>query len=261
MERALKSRRAWTVAALIAFAAIVLPSTAFAADTPATSPATTTPATGADYAETALSDENLLSRWAFVVRKAIAYGGPLKQGRKVRRLTTRTPDGTDELVLVLKQRVYPGQGTWVQVRLPMRGGGRTGWVKSSVLSNYHAVRTRLEINRHRFRATLYKSGRKIWQSRIGVGKKGVSTPAGDFYIRDKLTSTDPRGLYGPYAMGLSAYSNSLSDWPGGGVIGIHGTNQPGLIPGRISHGCIRVPNGKIRRLFKLMPPGTPVKIS
>jgi hypothetical protein len=36
--------------------------------------------------------------------------------------------------------------------------------------------------------------------------------------------------------------------PGGGVIGIHGTNQPYLIPGWPSHGCIRVANRPIRRL-------------
>lgn len=260
MERAPKMLRAWLVATVLAFAAIAAPSSAAAADVPATGPTAATPAPGADFTETTLSDENLLSRWAFVVRSTFAYSEPLAQGSKVRRLTTRTPDGTNELVLALKERVYPSQGTWVQVRLPMRGNGRTGWVKSTVLSSYNVVHTRLEINRNAFRATLYRNGRKIWQSRIGVGKKGTSTPAGDFYIRDKLTSSDPGGAYGPFAMGLSAYSDSLSDWPGGGVIGIHGTDQPGLIPGRISHGCIRVPNGKVRQLFRLMPPGTPVKI-
>ena len=52
----------------------------------------------------------------------------------------------------------------------------------------------------------------------------------------------------------------LSDWPGGGVIGIHGTNEPYLIPGRPSHGCIRVPNRAISRLYRLMPIGTPMRI-
>ena len=58
----------------------------------------------------------------------------------------------------------------------------------------------------------------------------------------------------------SAYSDSLTDWPGGGVVGIHGTNQPELIPGRPSHGCVRVPNPRIRKLAKLMPIGTPILI-
>jgi lipoprotein-anchoring transpeptidase ErfK/SrfK len=67
-------------------------------------------------------------------------------------------------------------------------------------------------------------------------------------------------LYGPIAFGTSAYSR-LSDWPGGGVIGIHGTDQPGLIPGRVSHGCVRVPNRAIRRLARLVGVGTPVLIT
>ena len=66
-------------------------------------------------------------------------------------------------------------------------------------------------------------------------------------------------IYGPLAFGTSAYS-VLSDWPGGGVIGIHGTDQPGLLPGRPSHGCVRVRNADIRRLARLMPVGTPLTI-
>jgi lipoprotein-anchoring transpeptidase ErfK/SrfK len=63
-----------------------------------------------------------------------------------------------------------------------------------------------------------------------------------------------------FAFGISATSPALTDWPGGGIIGIHGTNQPELIPGRISHGCVRVPNRKINRLRKLMSLGTPIEI-
>lgn len=264
MESTRKMLRVWPALAVACLCAIAMPSSAAAADPPSVPPAAGptagTPAPDPGYAETALSDENLLSRWAFVVRTVVAYSDPLNKGSKVRRLTTHTPDRTNELVLVLKERTYPDQGTWVQVRLPMRGSGRTGWINRRALSSYREVRTRLEISRHRFRATLFKNGKKVWQSRIGVGMKGTVTPPGDFYIRNKLKTTSPGGPYGPFAMGLSAYSSSLSDWPGGGIVGIHGTNQPGLIPGRISHGCIRVPNRKIRKLFRLMPAGTPVKI-
>ena len=65
--------------------------------------------------------------------------------------------------------------------------------------------------------------------------------------------------YGPLAFGTAAYSR-LSEWPGGGVVGLHGTNAPGLIPGRPSHGCIRVRNDKIVALDRLMPVGTPLWI-
>ena len=47
---------------------------------------------------------------------------------------------------------------------------------------------------------------------------------------------------------------------GRGVVGIHGTNEPELIPGRPSHGCIRMRDGDITRLWQLTPLGTPIEI-
>ena len=85
-------------------------------------------------------------------------------------------------------------------------------------------------------------------------------PAGHFYVRERIRNLAGSPLYGPIAFGTSAYSR-LSDWPGGGVIGIHGTNEPQLIPGRPSHGCVRVPNPAVRRLARLLQIGTPVRIS
>ena len=79
------------------------------------------------------------------------------------------------------------------------------------------------------------------------------------YIRNVLTSFSSP-FYGPVAFGTSARSSVLTDWPGGGFIGIHGTNAPELLPGRISHGCIRLRNEDIVRLWKLMPVGTPLTI-
>ncbi len=68
-------------------------------------------------------------------------------------------------------------------------------------------------------------------------------------------------VYGPVAFGTSARSTTLTDWPGGGFVGIHGTNQPGLLPGRVSHGCIRLRNADVVRLARLMPVGTPITIA
>jgi lipoprotein-anchoring transpeptidase ErfK/SrfK len=95
---------------------------------------------------------------------------------------------------------------------------------------------------------------------VGVGKPATPTPSGQFYIRDRLTGLPPGGMYGPEAFGTSARSTKVTDWPGGSVVGLHGTNRPDLIPGRISHGCIRLRNADIRRLARLMPVGTPLTI-
>ena len=92
-----------------------------------------------------------------------------------------------------------------------------------------------------------------------MGKPSTPTPKGHFWIREKFRVHERGGPYGPAAFGTSDYS-VLSDWPGGGIIGIHGTDEPELIPGNPSHGCIRMKNGAIRRLWKKMPVGTPLLI-
>jgi lipoprotein-anchoring transpeptidase ErfK/SrfK len=97
----------------------------------------------------------------------------------------------------------------------------------------------------------------VWSARVGIGKPGTPTPAGRFYAREKLRNTTGDPLYGPWAIGTSAYSQ-LSEWPGGGVVGIHGTNQPGLIPGRPSHGCVRLTNHDVAELVRRLPTGSPI---
>ncbi len=67
--------------------------------------------------------------------------------------------------------------------------------------------------------------------------------------------------YGPYILSLSAFSEALDSFGGGvPVIAIHGTNDPGLIGGAFSNGCIRIPNEAIRVLADNVPMGTPVDI-
>jgi lipoprotein-anchoring transpeptidase ErfK/SrfK len=161
---------------------------------------------------------------------------------------------------VLESRLDEDEAVWLKIRVPGRPNGRTGWVREEQLSNLKAIETRLTIDRTKLRATLRKRGRKIWSSPVGVGARGTITPKGRFWIRERLSNLGGSPIYGPWAFGTSAYSDTLTDWPGGGVVGIHGTNQPELIPGRPSHGCVRVPNAKIRRLAKLMPVGTPILI-
>jgi hypothetical protein len=205
-----------------------------------------------------LSDEKQISRYASAVARVLVRAQPSTSARSVGRLRYLTEDGPFEVYPVLESRLE-GEHTWLRIRLPMRPNGRTGWVRREVLGRLKEVRTMLRVNRRTLRATLYRDGRKIWASPIGVGKRATPTPAGHFWIRSRLRGLRGDPGYGPFAFGTGAYS-VLSEWPGGGVIGIHGTDRPRLIPGRPSHGCIRVPNAAITRLWKRMPIGTPVLI-
>ncbi len=206
-----------------------------------------------------LSNERTITRWAHDLFAGTIYRSPWIASPPVGRLRRFTEDQEFEVYLVLDSHIDSDGQTWMRVRIPKRPNGQTGWVKAAHLSELKVVRTQLRVNRRTLRATLFRSGRVIWSSPIGVGKAATPTPAGRFYVRELLPNLGGKGIYGPYAFGTSAYS-VLSDWPGGGVVGIHGTNQPQLIPGRPSHGCIRVPNRNILRLVKLMPIGTPVEI-
>jgi hypothetical protein len=203
-----------------------------------------------------LSDERSLTRWAHPASAAKVRRAPAAGARTVTRLRHLTEDGMPEVYLVLSSRRV-GEEVWLKVRLPMRPNGRTGWVKREALGPLNVVRTFLRVDRRSLRATLLEDGKRIWTSRIGVGAPSTPTPAGRFWVREKMKAMG--GIYGPYALGTSAYS-VLSDWPGGGVVGIHGTNEPQKIPGRPSHGCVRVPNRAIARLARLIPIGTPVRI-
>jgi hypothetical protein len=206
-----------------------------------------------------LSDEKLTTRWANAQDNSKIHTAPRTSSRSVGRLRFLTEDGAAEVYLVLDGMVDKAGRRWLHIRVPKRPNGRTGWVLQSSLSRLQTVRTQLVIDRRALRASLYRRGKLIWSAGVGIGKSSTPTPRGDFWIRERLRGLGNAGAYGPWAFGTSAYSN-LSDWPGGGVVGIHGTNQPGLIPGRPSHGCVRVRNDKIRLLARLMPVGTPVRI-
>ena len=245
--------RPWA-AAVAALALAALPQPASASELPLR----TADASGA-LGDERLSDEKTITRYTRANLRGTVFSEPDSSSRRITKLHFATEDNYTETYIALESRRIAGV-TWIKLRIPMRPNGTTGWVQRSMLRGMTLVRTRLEVNRKTLRATLYRSGKRIWTSRIGVGKAGTPTPAGHFWIRERMRLGSRGGPYGPWAFGTSAYSR-LTDWPGGGVIGIHGTNQPGLIPGRPSHGCIRVPNDAVRRLARLMPVGTPVVIT
>jgi hypothetical protein len=250
--------------ALAAVGALLTPgitqATAATPSAPAsTVPASTAPASGAPGATQAiLSNLRTLSRWAYPQSSAAAHSSPSAHSRVVGHLRFLTEDGQAEVYVALRS-YSAGNGSWIQVALPGRPNGVTGWVPASALGELHILHAYLRINREALRATFFRNGRAIWSAPIGVGRPSLPTPPGHFYVREKLTSIGGP-VYGPFALGTSAYSPALSEWPGGGVIGIHGTDEPQLIPGRPSHGCIRMRNGDITRLWQLIEVGTPIEI-
>jgi lipoprotein-anchoring transpeptidase ErfK/SrfK len=256
--------RAATRAVLGAACALTLlalaPTAALADDgTGAPVPGTQPPPPPAPGVVTQVSDEQAITRWAHPYNEARIFSRPAKRSKAAGRLRLMTEDGFPEVYIVLSKTTDARGVEWVRVRIPARPNGRTGWVRRAALSSYRTVHTKLLIDRRRLRATLFKAGRKVFSARVGVGKGSTPTPRGHFWIREKFHVRNSP-VYGTRAIGTSAYAPTLADWFNGGVIGLHGTNQPYLIPGRPSHGCIRFKNADIERLYKLVGLGTPIEI-
>ena len=122
------------------------------------------------------------------------------------------------------------------------------------------TRWRVRINLSLRRMTVYFDGRERLVAPVGVGKPSTPTPTGHFWVRERFKIHDPSSPYYPWAIGTSAYS-VLTDWPGGGIVGIHGAfGEPWRIPGDPSHGCVRMLPGDLARIAPLLSPGTPVDI-
>jgi lipoprotein-anchoring transpeptidase ErfK/SrfK len=255
-----------TAVAIVSLAAIATVTSAMmtGADQPAVSTAADIPLPTAASSALSVPDAAALpapaeptAAWAPVLRRTTARRFP--GGRRVRAVGTRTPEDTTNLLEIIGRRRDAAGRLWAQVRLATLPNGTTGWVPRSALGAVTTVRTHLVIDLGARTATLLRGERVLLRAPVGIGRPGSATPTGRFYVRNRLTSL-PTGAYGPVAFGTSARSAELTDWPAGGYIGIHGTDRPDLVPGPVSHGCIRLRNPDIRRLARLMPVGTPVTV-
>jgi hypothetical protein len=204
------------------------------------------------------SGASRVSHWAYVEVSVSVRSAPHPDARKLARLTTATYHGRPETVLVLGWTLAERR-TWVEVRYPGLGD-RRGFVPARALSPPRSTRNRLVLDRGRLELRLVRDGRTVFRTPVGVGAFGSPTPAGRYYIRERIVPAAPGSVYGALAFGTSAYSPYRTDWPGGGQVGIHGTNQPSLIPGRISNGCVRLPDARVLELGKRLRVGTPLLI-
>jgi len=161
---------------------------------------------------------------------------------------------------VLAARVDGGcRPTWYRVQLPMRPNGITGWVRARDVS-VSTVRSRILVDLSERRVTLFAEGRPVLTTAAAIGAPSTPTPTGRYYVNQRLRAPNPTGAFGPGAVGVSAFSPVLRNWPQGGPIAIHGTNSPQNLGFAVSHGCVRVGNADLERLWELAPEGTPVEI-
>jgi lipoprotein-anchoring transpeptidase ErfK/SrfK len=195
----------------------------------------------------------------FVASKAAIRAAPSPHARVVRIMNQFRPDSQFQIVLAVKARRGSDGGWWYLLSLPGRPNGQRGWVRGDLV-DLQPVQNRIvvHIRSRTIEVQRVADGKRLLREVVAVGRPGAETPIGrNFYVQARFAPGDP--FFGPSVLETSAYSK-LSDWPGGGLAGIHGTNRPDLLGQAVSHGCVRVSNAVARALASLAPLGTPIDL-
>ncbi len=192
------------------------------------------------------------------VGNVTARTDPDPSARAIQTFRKMAPYDVPQVFALLSQVAGSDGRTWYRAALPVPPNGSMGFIPTSAVrlstSPYHLV-----VDRHGLTLTVYRHCSRIGQYRVAVGKPSTPTPRGDFYLTG-LFRPAPNSALGPYAYSLSAHSEVLTWWRFGGIVGLHGTNDPSSIGRAVTHGCIRLPNEEMERLARLLPVGTPIEV-
>lgn len=236
------ARRFATVTTLLA--AVGLASIVFAAsssaDTASAATATTYPRAG-----------------VILPARIAAHARPSRSSRIVKVFPQFRRDFRPTTLLVVDDAKDANGVRWLKLSLPMRPNGRTGWVRATAVQT-RRVRRRIVIDLSARKLRVLQDGKTRFATRVAVGRRGMETPTGSFYITASFRPTER--FLGSFAFETSAYAK-ISDWPGGGVVGLHGTSMPWLLGRAVSHGCVRMSNRAALVLKRLAPAGTPLEIA
>lgn len=188
-----------------------------------------------------------------VVRRRPSATAPVRT-----RLGVRNQNDYPTLVLVGRVKETGGT-TWYLVYVAMRPNGSKGWVKEGSLA-FFTTSAKIVIDLSERKLRTYRRGELKGEYSVAVGRPGLETPTGFFFVNQKLRPPRPGGPYGALAIGISAFQPKLPGWEQGGPVAIHGTNEPWLIGKAVSHGCVRMRDKDVLAVNKVVPAGSPVVI-
>jgi lipoprotein-anchoring transpeptidase ErfK/SrfK len=182
---------------------------------------------------------------------------PNPQASVIKVMHDFRPDYRPQEMFAVGKAVGSDGNVWYRVSIPMRPNGTYGWIPATTVS-LKPTHSQIVVNIGRRTIDIYRFGKHKWHGKVAVGAPGRETPVGHYFVAARFVPyKDP--FLGVFAVETSAYSK-LTEWPGGGVVGIHGTNLPQLLGKAVSHGCVRVSNLTARHLRTLAPLGTPIWI-
>ena len=236
-----------TQVSLVAFCLAGIVSALATASPGSSSPAATVEATSTRYPKAGL----------LLRTKIAAHAKPATASPVLKVFPQFRSDFRPTTLLVLGEGKDASGMRWLKLSLPMRPNGRTGWVKANAVST-RPVHRRIVIDLSARKLRVLENGKTRYATRVAVGRRGMETPTGKrFYLTAAFKPTER--FLGAFAFETSAYSK-LSEWPGGGVVGLHGTSRPDLLGQAVSHGCVRMSNHAALVLERLTPAGTPLEI-
>lgn len=165
--------------------------------------------------------------------------------------------------------VLERRGDWVQVQLPVRPNGTSGWLHEDEVELTRTTRS-VHVSLSERRLRVLDAGDELLSVPTAIGRPASPTPTGTFTVTDLVPSADPAGSYGPIALALDGHSEVMDAFPSENaagapdetapVLAIHGTNRPASVGQAASNGCPRLANADVLRLAQLAPAGTPVFI-
>ena len=149
--------------------------------------------------------------------------------------------------------------TWLNVSLPRRPNGSSGWLRGDQV-RLRPVAYEVVVDLSSRTARLLRNAPRAQLA----GRHWSSQhphPTGRFYLTVKLRPPQISSVYGAWALGLSGYSDVLEQFgTGDGQIALRGTADLGDLGQEVSNGCVRMTNEIISSLATSLPLGTPVTI-
>jgi lipoprotein-anchoring transpeptidase ErfK/SrfK len=184
------------------------------------------------------------------------HRSPSPTAPAIKRMSQFRPDYRMQEILAVGRRVGADGRVWYHISVPMRPNGTYGWIPASSVA-LSPTKGQIVVDRAHRTIDLYWQGKHVYHAIVAVGAPGMETPIGHYYVAARFVPDD--SFLGVFAVETSAYSR-LTEWPGGGVVGIHGTSMPQLLGQAVSHGCVRVANSTALVLRKYAQLGTPIWI-
>jgi hypothetical protein len=211
----------------------------------------------ASSAGPSMAESSFPAAGALLVDKVAVRTRPSPAGHVIKVMDQFRPDFRLQEILAVSTRLGTDGRPWYRISVPMRPNGTMGWIPASAAAIAPTV-SRIVVHIQSRTIDVYWHGHHALHAIVAVGAPGRETPTGHYYVQARFVPDDP--FLGVFAVETSAYSK-LTEWPGGGVVGIHGTSMPQLLGQAVSHGCVRVANSTAEALKRYAPLGTPIWIT